>query len=251
MKYTFDHFKNYYGDHWQRRKGQIRHITDLNKGTSRTVKIDFWLSETLNKSMGRSTCLRESLWVLPVLVFTEDALEYLTMIKQKMNEEKASSGQNGTAVSPIKFALTVSFYATHGWDGKLFPDQYCPMNYSEPLYDGMTIPTAKTATEEEWEKMPWFFTEENEGRKRWRLRFDTPDHYQVSMKRLMRMASEADDVVGAVVQELKDMGVYDNTLLVFTTDNGNFHGGTCGLTNDPSWERKASCLFRLICTRLF
>ena len=71
--------------------------------------------------------------------------------------------------------------------------------------------------------MPWFFTEDNEGRLRWRRRYDTPEHYQVTMKRYYRMATEVDDVVGMIVQELKDQGVYNNTYILFTTDNGNFH----------------------------
>jgi hypothetical protein len=42
--------------------------------------------------------------------------------------------------------------------------------------------------------------------------------------------AQLDDVVGAVMQKLKDLGVDDNTIVVFTTDNGpeNFtwpHGG--------------------------
>jgi len=136
----------------------------------------------------------------------EDALEYLRSIKPK--------GQ--------KFAMTVSFFATHAWDPKKYPDQYCPQDYTEHLYND-TIPVPKTATEKHWEDMPWFFNERNEGRGRWRQRYDTPENYQVSMKRYYRMATEVDDVVGAVVQELKDQGVYDNTLIIFTTDNGNFH----------------------------
>ena len=32
--------------------------------------------------------------------------------------------------------------------------------------------------------------------------------------------AQIDDIVGAVMQKLKDMGVDDNTIVVFTTDNG-------------------------------
>jgi arylsulfatase A-like enzyme len=31
---------------------------------------------------------------------------------------------------------------------------------------------------------------------------------------------QMDDMIGAVIQQLKDLGVYDNTIIVFTTDNG-------------------------------
>jgi arylsulfatase A-like enzyme len=149
----------------------------------------------------------------------EDALEYLRSLRDPLHPRK-------------RFALTVSFFATHAWDEKPFPDQYMPMNYSSSRYDAnASIPVPRTATEEAWERMPWFFTEQNEGRRRWRIRFDGPDRYQESMKRLYRMATEVDDAIGAVVNELKEMGVYNSTLLVFTSDNGNFHGG--------EWSRSA------------
>jgi arylsulfatase A-like enzyme len=38
------------------------------------------------------------------------------------------------------------------------------------------------------------------------------------------MATEVDAVVGDVIEELKKQGVYNNTVLIFTTDNGNLHG---------------------------
>ncbi len=32
--------------------------------------------------------------------------------------------------------------------------------------------------------------------------------------------AQIDDIVGSVMQKLKDLGVDDNTIVVFTTDNG-------------------------------
>lgn len=41
------------------------------------------------------------------------------------------------------------------------------------------------------------------------------------------MISYLDDQVGKLVQQLKDLGIYDNTLIIFTSDNGpTFNGGT-------------------------
>jgi arylsulfatase A-like enzyme len=154
----------------------------------------------------------------------EDALDFLRTVRQSQNN---TSG--GGLPAPAKFALTVSFFATHAWDGQPFPNQYMPMNYSASRYDdaNLTIPVPKTATQEAWEHMPWFFTEANEGRKRWRQRFDGNDMYQESMKRMYRMATEVDDAIGAIMDELQHMGVLNETMIVFTSDNGNFHGGTC------------------------
>ena len=71
--------------------------------------------------------------------------------------------------------------------------------------------------------MPFFFQDHNEGRNRWRKRWE-PDYYQDNIKDLYRMATEVDYAVGEIIKELKRQGVYDKTLLIFTTDNGNMHG---------------------------
>lgn len=41
---------------------------------------------------------------------------------------------------------------------------------------------------------------------------------------MYRLATEVDGVVGNVIEELKQQGVYNKTLLIFTTDNGNMQG---------------------------
>ena len=120
-----------------------------------------------------------------------------------------------------RFALTVSFFATHAVDQAYPP--YQPMPESMPLYVNDTIPRPKTATEKHWQDMPYFFTNDTIGRRRRQRRFDD-ESYPTQIKNLYRMATEADAVIGAVMDELKEQGVYNNTLLVFTTDNGVFHG---------------------------
>lgn len=90
-------------------------------------------------------------------------------------------------------------------------------------YTDVTVPMPVTNTQKHFKQLPPFFTERNEGRNRWRKRFE-PDYYQDNIRDLYRMATEVDVVVGEVIQELKNQGVYDNTLLIFTTDNGNLHG---------------------------
>ncbi len=65
--------------------------------------------------------------------------------------------------------------------------------------------------------------EKNEGRNRWKWRFDTPERYQEYMKNYYRLVSEVDATCGRVIDELKQQGVLDSTLVIFTTDNGYFH----------------------------
>lgn len=38
------------------------------------------------------------------------------------------------------------------------------------------------------------------------------------------MATEVDATCGRIIKELKRQGVFDKSLIVFTTDNGNMHG---------------------------
>ncbi len=91
------------------------------------------------------------------------------------------------------------------------------------MYEEDTIPIPATATDEAWKKMPPFFSDHNEGRARWRWRFDTPEKHQSMMKNYYRMASEVDTSAGMIINHLAEEGQLDNTLIIFTTDNGNFH----------------------------
>jgi arylsulfatase len=121
------------------------------------------------------------------------------------------------------FALSVSFFAAHAEDKA--PEQYLPQPWSARLYEGVTIPVPRTATDTHFKLLPPFLaTEVNEGRVRWRKRFDTPERFQQYMTNYYRLASEADAVVGRLVEELRRQGVLDRTLIVFTGDNGYFHG---------------------------
>ena len=119
------------------------------------------------------------------------------------------------------FFLNVAYFATHAVDGD--KRQYMPQNESMSMYVNDTIPIPVTATDEAWNKMPHFFGEKNEGRTRWRWRFDTPEKHQSMMKNYYRMASEVDTSVGVLLKHLEVEGQLNNTLIIFTTDNGNFH----------------------------
>jgi arylsulfatase A-like enzyme len=121
------------------------------------------------------------------------------------------------------FCLTLAFFATHAEDNN--PLQYLPQPESMKLYEDVTIPVPKTATDEAFHKLPEFIAnEKNESRVRWHWRFDTPEKFQSMMKNYYRMATEVDTTCGRVLAELEKQGLLDNTLVVFTGDNGNFHG---------------------------
>ncbi|MDW8197185.1 MAG: sulfatase [Gemmataceae bacterium] len=121
------------------------------------------------------------------------------------------------------FCLQVSFFAPHAEDAH--PQQYRPQPHSEKLYSDVTIPVPATATQEALQRLPPFLQKpENEGRKRWTWRFDTPEKYQTMMKNYFRLCTEVDAACGRILAELKKQGVLEQTLVIFTTDNGYFHG---------------------------
>lgn len=119
------------------------------------------------------------------------------------------------------FCLTVNFFATHAEDSH--KDQFLPQPQSMELYKDVKIPVPENATEASWKRLPKFFDEKNEGRNRWHWRFDTPEKYQRMMKNYYRLATEVDASCGRILAKLKKQGVLENTLVIFTTDNGYYH----------------------------
>lgn len=140
----------------------------------------------------------------------------------RKNEEDAMEFLH-TRPAGKPFLLNLAFFATHAEDQN--PKQYLPQPESEALYRDVRIPTPKTGSDEHFHKLPPFVAnDKNEGRNRWKWRFDTPERYQEYMKNYYRLATEVDTVCGRVMDELRKQGVLDNTLVIFTTDNGYFHG---------------------------
>lgn len=112
------------------------------------------------------------------------------------------------------FHLTVAFFApkdSNGWN---------PQPYSESLYANSTIPVPKTNTDEAFGKLPDFVQVSTAAagyRGYWGNGL-----YEPNMKKRNRMISEVDDACRHIVDELKEQGVMDETLIIFTTDNGYF-----------------------------
>lgn len=125
------------------------------------------------------------------------------------------------------FCLSVSFKAPHVQDND--PRQFIIHPRYETYYQDVVIPTPETAAPKYWDEFPDFFrTDENIARERWKLRFATPEMYQESVRNYYRLLTQVDDVVGNVMKALVDLGMDDNTIIIFTGDNG-FYLGEHGL----------------------
>jgi arylsulfatase len=120
------------------------------------------------------------------------------------------------------FYLNIAFFTPHAEDGH--KEQYLPQPETMALYQDVAIPVPPNATEESWKRLPPFFNSNNEGRHRWTWRFDTPEKYQSMMKNYYRLITGIDTTCGRILDELAKQGALDNTLVIFTADNGYFHG---------------------------
>jgi arylsulfatase len=121
------------------------------------------------------------------------------------------------------FLLTVGYFAPHAEDSA--KEQYLPQDWSAAQYAGVRVPPSPLGDEKHLRALPPFLSNDsNEGRVRFKWRFDTPERYQEYMIRYYRLITEVDAAIGRLVDELKAQGVYDNTLIAVIGDNGYFHG---------------------------
>lgn len=120
--------------------------------------------------------------------------------------------------SPDKpFCLSVSFKAPHVQDED--PQQFLHSLKTSSLYKDVDIPVPPTADDRYIRMLPKEI-QRSESRRRWAVRFGTPELYQESVKSYYRLITEVDTVVGRVREQLKKMGADDNTVIVYSGDNG-------------------------------
>ena len=120
------------------------------------------------------------------------------------------------------FCLSVSFKAAHVQDED--PRQFLYDSAYQDLYANVEIPLPHTGDTAYWEVFPEEFRENNEARRRWYMRFSTPDHYQASVKGYYRLIYGIDVVVGRIRQTLQEIGADEHTVIIYIGDNGFYLG---------------------------
>jgi arylsulfatase A-like enzyme len=113
--------------------------------------------------------------------------------------------------------LSISFNGPHARDNE--PREYPPDARDEKLYDDVQMPAPPLATEDAYRRLPKF-VQDSEGRKRWQRRFDTPERAQSIIRDYYRLITGVDREVGRIVAELDRAKLADNTIIIFTSDNG-------------------------------
>lgn len=120
---------------------------------------------------------------------------------------------------PRPFCLSISFNAPHAED--LDPNQYIYPEELASLYQDVEIPPAPLSDDEWFEAQPEW-VREGLNHVRWHWRFDTPDKYQRMVKGYYRMISAVDRQVERIRTRLREEGLDQNTIIIFTSDNGYF-----------------------------
>ena len=115
------------------------------------------------------------------------------------------------------FCLSVSFKAPHVQDED--PRQFLHSRATAELYRDVDIAVPKTADPRYIAMLP-IEVQRSEARRRWAVRFSTPALYQQSVKSYYRLITEVDTVVGRIREQLERMRAADNTIILFTSDNG-------------------------------
>jgi arylsulfatase A-like enzyme len=107
--------------------------------------------------------------------------------------------------------------AAHCQDGDPWPFQPAP-RYND-LYADVTVPLPPTADAAHFDALPPFL-QTSEARTRWHVRFETPELAQKSLRDYYRLISHVDDWVGTLVEILERKGLADNTVIIYSSDNG-------------------------------
>lgn len=137
-------------------------------------------------------------------ITTDQAVEFLT-----------------TAPREKPFCLSISYKAPHVQDED--PRQYLPSPSTLALYEGVTIPPPSGAGPRDIGRFP-LAMQHSENRRRWGIRFSTPDLYQASMKGYYRLISGTDGSIGSIRETLAKLGLAGNTIIVYSADHGIFNG---------------------------
>lgn len=120
------------------------------------------------------------------------------------------------------FCLSVSFKAPH--------DPFDPEEDVRKLYDNKIIPRTVNDNPEYFRKLPkvvqeksrnarWYF---GDNRPVWHIEKDST--YQEFIKNYYALITGVDNVVGQIRNLLSGLGIADNTVIIFTSDNGFFCG---------------------------
>ena len=122
------------------------------------------------------------------------------------------------------FFLYMSFNISHAEDGDKRPGYHYqwPANEDglfediEPVRPNLDDPKYYAATPD--------FLKKSINRDRYFWGYDTPEKYRTNLRAIYRMLAGMDRIVGRVMTTIKEKGLDENTIVVYSADNGYYMG---------------------------
>ena len=123
------------------------------------------------------------------------------------------------------FCLNLWFNAGHAEDKDLVPGTgHFPWPKAmDGKYDDVEMPAPRLSDPAIFESQPEFFKTSNH-RERYHWRWDTPEKYQLNLRAYFRMLSGIDHVIHRVLETLEEEGLAENTVIIYSSDNGYYMG---------------------------
>jgi arylsulfatase A-like enzyme len=143
-------------------------------------------------------------------------VEHLTTI---MSEQALEFVDSVEASKP--FCLSISPKSPHADDPE--PRQYIPEPDLAGLYKDAKIPRPPLSEAEYFDRLPEFL-KNTEMHKRWGWRFTSEEQFQTMVKNYYRLITGVDRMLGRLLERLTARGLADNTVVIYTSDNGYFLG---------------------------
>ena len=142
-------------------------------------------------------------------------------------DDAAATTTNDNTNTKKPFVLTVAFFPPHAVDGT--KQQYYPQLETKQLYTNVTVDgISQQDMNTSYTKLPlheYLFNDKtNEGRIRYHLRYDSDVKYQLMMKNYYRLVRGVDTACRKIFEQLEQQNLLHNTMILFTTDNGLYHG---------------------------
>jgi len=116
------------------------------------------------------------------------------------------------------FCLSVSFYAVKHDNNK---DMYMP---HFELFKDKEMSVPENWVEDNTDNLPKVVVENARGVRLHAQRSSTPELYQRLVRRFATQGYSVDQQVGLLVEMLKAKGMLENTVIIYTSDNGRFQG---------------------------
>ena len=126
------------------------------------------------------------------------------------------------------FALNMWFNACHAEDGDRRPGigHFPWPRAMDGMYEEDEISLPKLNDPKIFDSQPDFL-KTTINRERFYWRWNTDERYRINMRAYFRMVSGIDNAIGRFVKALKAKGLAENTIIVYTADNG-YHMGNRG-----------------------